>query len=274
MTEISSRSNPLIKELRALSQKKTRARTGEFLVEGIQPVLQAIESRADIRMFVVAPDLLTSKVAREALRMQERQRARIVEVTKDVFEAIAERDNPTGLAAVVKINRRKLGDVGVDQNAIYVALHQVSNPGNLGTILRTADATRVRAVILIGEATDPYSATALNASRGAVFSVPLVQVEHIGDLLHWARTHHINIVTTSDRAPQTLWEAELPKPLLLLFGNEGEGLPDQVLQQGRAVNIPMGGAIDSLNLAVAAGVVLFECVRRTTQSNPERTDYE
>lgn len=272
--QITSRTNPLVKDLRALAQKKTRARTGEFLVEGIQPVLQAIQSRAEIRMFVVAPDLLTSKVAREALRHQERDHARIVEVSKEVFEAIAERENPTGLAAVVKINQRKLNKVEVDKDSLFVALLQVSNPGNLGTILRTADAVRASAVFLIGEATDPYSATALNASRGAVFSMPPVHVEHVGDLLRWARDHHVNIVTTSDRAPQTLWQAELPKPLLLLFGNEGEGLPDAVLQQGQAVQIPMGGAIDSLNLAVAAGVVLFECVRRTTQTDLKTADHE
>lgn len=275
---ITSRTNPLIKDLRALAQKKTRARTGEFLVEGIQPVLQAIQSRADIRMFVVAPDLLTSKVAREALRLQEREHARIVEVSSGVFQAITERENPTGLAAVVKINHRKLNEVKVDKDAIFVALHQVSNPGNLGTILRTADAVKARAVILIGEVTDPYAANALSASRGAVFSMPPVHVEHIGDLLRWARDHRVNIVTTSDRAPQTLWEADLPTPLLLLFGNEGEGLPDAVLAQGHAVNIPMGGAIDSLNLAVAAGVLLYECVRRTTQNlsttDKQPTDYE
>jgi TrmH family RNA methyltransferase len=150
----------------------------------------------------------------------------------------------------------------VDENAIFVALFQVSSPGNLGTILRTADATQARGVILIGNATDPYAPTALNASRGALFSVPLVQLQNANELLEWCHLKSVRIVTTSDQAARNLWDADLSAPVLLVFGNEGEGLPPEILARGQAVKIPMAGGVDSLNLAVAAGVLLYECVRR------------
>jgi RNA methyltransferase, TrmH family len=264
---ITSRANPLVKELRALSQKKFREQRGEFLVQGIQPVLEAIQSNASIRMLVVASELLTSKPARGAVRQQERAGTRIVHVSREVFESISEREHPTGIAAVVKSASHTLNDLRVDESAIFVALHQVSNPGNLGTILRTADAVNARGVILIGNATDPYAPIALNASRGAVFTVPLVQVENANDVLNWCRENRIRLVTTSDQAAQDLWNADLSPPLMLFFGNEGEGLPPHILAQGQAVKIPMHGAVDSLNLAVAAGVLLYEYARRSTAIN-------
>lgn len=265
-TVITSRANPLVKELRALTQKKVREQRGEFLLEGIQLVLQAIQCGAQIRLLVVASELLTSKIAREAVRQQERAGTRIVHVSRAVFESLAEREHPTGIAAVVKTPARALNDLRVDEHAVFVALYQVSNPGNLGTILRTADAVNARGVILIGNATDPYSAAALNASRGAVFSVPLAQIENESVLLHWCRETNVRLVTTSDQAAQNFWDAHLRAPILFLFGNEGEGLPPEILAQGDAVKIPMRGAVDSLNVAVAASVILFECERQKLET--------
>lgn len=261
---ITSRANPLIKELRALSQKNFREQRGEFLIEGIQPVLQALQSEANVRMLLVASELLTSKVAHDAVQQQERAGTRIVYVSREVFEALAEREHPTGIAAVIKISARALHDLRAEANAIFVALYQVSNPGNLGAILRTADAVNARGVILIGNATDPYAPFALNASRGAIFTVPLVQIENANELLEWCRVNDVRVVTTSDQGQDNLWDADLRAPVLFLFGNEGEGLPPHMLAQGQAVKIPMRGAVDSLNLAVAAGVILYEIVRRQT----------
>lgn len=264
---ITSRTNPLIKELRALEQKKVRAQRGEFLVEGIQPVLQAVQSGADIRMFIVAPDLLTSQLARETIRSRERAGARIVNVSAEVFETFAEREHPTGIAIVVRITSHALSELRVDRDAIFVALYEVSNPGNLGTILRTADAVKARGVILIGSATDPFAPTAVRASRGALFALPILQLENADELLDWCGAQSVRIVTTSDRAQQDLWDADLSTPLLLMFGNEGEGLPPEILARGQAVKIPMAGAVDSLNLAVAAGVLLYECKRQQQKQN-------
>lgn len=261
---ITSRANPLIKELRALSQKKMRVQRAEFLIQGIQLVLEAISSRAEIKLLVVAAELLTSELARETVKQQARAGTRVSYVSREVFESFAEREHPTGIAAIVKIAERSLNELRIDSNAIFVALYQVSNPGNLGTILRTADAVKVGGVILMGSATDPYAPTALNASRGAIFSVPMVQVERAQDVLDWARSQNIRVVTTSDHAAKNVWDADLTAPLLLLFGNEGEGLPPEILAQGEAVKIPMYGAVDSLNLAVAASVLLYECVRHNS----------
>ncbi len=257
-TVLTSLSNPLVKELRALAQKKEREARGEFLCEGIQLVVQAAQSGAPISMLVVAPDVLTSATARELVRSQERAGTRIVRVSRAVFESFAERDNPSGLAAVVKIVPHALERLHVRADSLYVVLHQVRNPGNLGTILRTADAVRASGVILLGNVTDPFAPAAVKASRGALFTVPLVRVRAVQAFLDWAVAQTLRVVTTSDKAAQDVWHADLHSPLALVFGNEGEGLPDEILHAGQAVRIPMYGQVDSLNLAVAASVLLYQ----------------
>lgn len=259
---ITSVSNPLIKELRALAQKKTRDARSEFLCEGIQIVMHAAQNHAPIQRLVVAPELLKSDLARDFLRAQERQGTRIVRVSRAAFESFAERDNPSGLAAVVKMTPRAMETLNVDADARFVVLHQVSNPGNLGAILRTADAVCASGVIVLGAATDVYAPAAVKASRGALFTVPVVRVRAAREFLEWARAHALRIVTTSDAAPQEFWRADLHPPLAVLFGSEGEGLPPELLQAGEAVRIPMSGQVDSLNLACAASVLLYEIERQ------------
>lgn len=265
MTEklITSRSNPLVRELRALTQKKERARRREFLVEGIQPVLAALTMGAPVRMLVVAPELLTSRAAREAIHQAERGGTRVVNLSGHAFAAVAERENPSGLLAVVGIQTKPLAELLVTERSVFVALYEVGNPGNLGTILRTADAVGADGVILIGATTDPYAPAAVKASRGTLFRVPLAQIDAGGELLEWVARTRQQLVVARDDAPQDLWGIEWRTPRVLLLGSEGAGLPEELAHAGEAVRVPMFGAVDSLNLAVAAGVLLYEGVRRT-----------
>lgn len=267
---ISSRSHPFIKQLRSLRERKFREQRGEFLVEGIQPVLHAVESRAEVRALVVAPALLTSPLAHVMIAREERTGVRVVSVTPEVFASFAERENPSGLAAVVGIQPRELAGLPVTPSSMFVALYEVGNPGNLGTILRTVDAVGGSGVILVGAATDPYHPTAVRASRGALFRLPLVRDAPMSELLDWCARRGVRLITTSDKAREDLWSSSLELPLVIVFGNEGEGLPPELVQRGAAVRIPMAGAVDSLNLAVAAGVILYEVVRRRTEDESGR----
>lgn len=259
---ISSRANPLIKHLRALSRRKYREQHAEFLIQGIQPVLHALEARADVRALIIAPELLTSEIAHKTVQEQERAGVRVVQVTAPVFNGLAERERPTGLAALMGMPHRTMDDLTVTAMSVFVALYEISNPGNLGTIIRTVDAIGGSGVILIGASADPYDRTTLSASRGALFHVPVVRVSDAGAFTDWSTRVGVSMVITSDQAHIDLWSSAFQLPLVLVFGNEGEGLPPQLLSHERAVRIPMFGAVDSLNLAVAAGVLLYEVRRR------------
>ncbi|HEX2196579.1 MAG TPA: TrmH family RNA methyltransferase, partial [Actinomycetota bacterium] len=180
---IASPSNPLLKRIRKLRQRKHRAAEGALFVEGIAPLWAAIDAGAALEVVVVAPDLLTSERARDLVSGLD---APVARVTAEAFESIAEREHPSGLGAIVAIPSRTLADVALGENALVVALDEVGNPGNLGTIVRTADAAGAAGVVVAGEAADAWHPAAVKASMGTAFSTPVVAAP-LDEVLAWAR---------------------------------------------------------------------------------------
>lgn len=263
MTRIESAANPLIKRIRALEQRKGREAAGAFFVEGIQTVWQAMESDTAIETLVVAPDLLTSEAARAMVAQQQVAGTRVAELSADLFTRITTRENPSGLAAIVRMARRGIDVLAVTPTSLFVALHEIGNPGNLGTILRTVDAVGGNGVVLIGDTTDPYHPNAVKASTGTLFHLPVAQVTDLDALYAWCAANSVSIITTSSHAEHNYWGVTYPSPCCVLFGNEGRGLSADVVRRGDlAVRIPMQGSATSLNLAVSAGVLLYELLRQ------------
>jgi TrmH family RNA methyltransferase len=268
MDLISSAANPVVKRMRLLGDRKHRRREGAFVVEGIQPVWQAVEAGADVEVLVVAPDLLGGSPAAELVAAQEASGTRVARVTGGLFARLSARDGPSGLAAIVRARVPGLAALAVNPGSVFVALHEIGNPGNLGTIIRTADAAGASGVVLIGAAADPFDPAAVKASMGALFAVPVVCAEDPTDFFAWTKAAGVTVVATSARARTSFWEAGYPRPLALLLGAEGTGLPGEVLAAGEvAVRIPMAGTAESLNLAVAAGLLLYQA-RRPDLSAP------
>jgi len=259
---IASAANPVVKRMRLLGDRKHRRREGAFVVEGIQPVWQAVEAGADVEVLVVAPDLLGGSPAAGMVAVQEAAGTRVARVTAELFARVSARDGPSGLAAIVRARVPGLAGLAVRPDAVFVALHEVGNPGNLGTIIRTADAAGAAGVVLIGAAADPFDPTAVRASMGALFATPVASAAEAAEFFAWAAGSGVTVVTTSARARTSFWEADYPRPVALLLGAEGAGLPGDALAAGDLqVRIPMTGTAESLNLAVAAGLLLYQ-VRR------------
>lgn len=269
---ITSFSNPLVKRIKRLRQKKHRQQEGVFLVEGIRPVLAAIAHQAGVEMLLYAPELLTSAAGMAAVEQHQAAGGQVVALAGPVFAAISEREHPVGLAAIVRENLRPLSGLRefVAPDAVFAALVEVSDPGNLGAILRTADAIRAGAVILVGDTVDPYHPTAVKASMGAVFSVPLAAAPAPADLWEWAGENRMHTLASSAHAQSFYREPEMYSfPLLLWLGSEGEGLPEAVLSRAdHQVYIPMLGEASSLNLAVAAGLLLYEAAHNRPPASP------
>jgi len=259
---ISSSANPVVKRVRALADRRTRRRENAFVVEGVAPVWQAIESGARVEVLLVAPDLLRDSPAAQLVVEQEQRGTPVARLTAELFGRISGRDGPAGLAAVVQSRLARLEDLSVGDGTVLVAVHEVANPGNLGTIVRTADALGASGVVLVGESTDPFSPQAVKASMGSLFAVPLAHEPSLDRLLDWAVATGVATVTTSARGAVPLADAVFAAPLMVVLGSERTGLPPEVLARGStAVAIPMLGRASSLNLAVAAGIMLYE-VRR------------
>lgn len=260
MTEtITSTANPRIKRIRKLSDRKERTREGVFLAEGLRIVIEAIQLNQDIETLIVAPELMRSEVGEESLRaFQSAQPDRVMQVSADVFRSISGKDGPQGIAAIIKPAWTELQQIHPADNEIWIALDEIADPGNLGTILRTADAVGARGVILLDQCTDPYDPAALRGSMGAIFSQRMIKTS-FEQFRDWKQKSHIHLVGTSDKASQDYHAAEYPLPLVLLMGSERQGLDQEHFDLcDQVVGIPMNGRSDSLNLAVATGIVLYE----------------
>jgi len=254
---ITSTANPLVKRIRMLRDRKHRRAEGAFFVEGVQPVWRAREAGADIEVLVIAPDLIAGGPAEAFVGDFERRGGDVARLTAEAFASISDRDGPAGMAAIVRGTTATLGDLSVDATSVFVGLYEIANPGNLGTIIRTADSFGVAGVVLIGDTADPFAPAAVKASMGSLFALRVVQAA-VDEALGWATASGVAVVTTSARASVALGDAPLPKPSLVLFGSEGDGLPADVIGRGSVdIRIPMRGTASSLNLAVAAGIVLY-----------------
>jgi TrmH family RNA methyltransferase len=255
---ITGRSNPTIKRIRALRSRKEREEQGLFFVEGIRIVREAADMDAPIETCVTAPDLLHSDYGRETVAQLERRGVPVIEVTSEVFETISSKEGPQGIGAVIRQRWTRLDDVTPNTGLCWVALHEVADPGNLGTIIRTADAVGAGGVILLGSTTDPYDPASLRASMGAIFSQTVVRTS-FNELDTWVHGGDGRIVGTSDAAQVEYRDVIYSPSTVLLMGSERQGLPPGMQDACDVmVRIPMKGRSDSLNLAVATGVMLYE----------------
>lgn len=260
---ISSTSNPIAKRIRALADRKIRKREQVFLVEGMQPVWRAAESGWEIDTLVLAPDLVENPAVHSMADELSDRGTRIVNLSSALFKRLSERDGPAGVMAIVRMQTTGLDDVETGESDVWIILHRVHNPGNLGTILRTADAADISGVLLSGDSTDPFAPAAVKASMGSVFSVPIVIESDITHVLEWANQQGIHLVGTSGYAQGAHWDTEWPRPVGIVLGNEGDGLPNDLQENlDSAVRIPMTGTAESLNLSIAAALLMYEVQRR------------
>ena len=254
---ISSRNNPTVKAIRALRDRKERQRTGLFFVEGIRIVGEAAQLGGEIESVIVAPDLLQSTFALDTVRGLK-DKAQIVEVSREVFESLSDKAGPQGLGAVIRQRWHPLSALAKQAAPqFFVALDSPQDPGNIGTILRTADSAGASGVILLGPSADPYDGSAVRASMGAIFAQPLARAS-VEEFAAWKRQYGFTVIGTSDKAALDYRACNYTAPLVLLMGSEREGLPNALAALcDTMVRIPMLGRSDSLNLAVATGVMLY-----------------
>ncbi|KXK15731.1 MAG: tRNA/rRNA methyltransferase SpoU [Chloroflexi bacterium OLB14] len=253
MDLITSASNPLIKQARALQKKKARLESKTFLVEGIYHVAEAIQAGWDVDVVLYAPDLLTSPFAKDLL--DGVAHIKLQPISAHLLESLAGKENPQGILAVVKQKEFKFDDVKNVQRA--VALVSPQDPGNVGTILRTIDAINIDALFLLEGGVELYHPTVIRASMGTIFWKPIIQASFT-EFVAWTKQKNIQLIGTSAKADVS-YQSLIPQiPWALILGNEQKGLTkEQVDVCDVTVSIPMSGRVSSLNLSVAAGVLLY-----------------
>lgn len=256
--EITAVSNPRIKSIKALAQKKNRDQDGTFLVEGMKLVRDAFENGWDIETLIYAAKTNDNQQASELAARLRVAGADILEVNQKVLSSITRKDNPQMVVGVMRQRWQSAPKKPRDEKTVWIALDRVRDPGNLGTIIRTADSAGAEGIILVGDTTDPFSLEATRASMGSIFNVPLVKMS-VDEFLKWRPTWQGLMVGTHLEGASDFRTIDYKsKPVLLMMGNEQQGLPDNLARACDSLAlIPMHGSADSLNLAIATGVMLF-----------------
>lgn len=257
-TPLIERSSPLLKRVQRLHTREERERTGLFYVEGMRLVTQALHHHARIEHLVVCRELLTHPYAQRLVHERKKHGIPVLEVSRFVMERLSQVTDSQGLGAVVRQRWQRLESIKPRGELCWIAVETIRSPGNLGTILRTSDAVGGAGLILLGNATDPYDPGTVRATMGAMFTQRFIRTSK-ADILHWKRRQQYLLVGTSPGAPQDYQEVRYQAPLILLIGEERKGLSAELQAIcDLMVRIPMIGESDSLNVAMATGVMLYE----------------
>lgn len=253
---ITSPSNPLLKQARALHQKKERERSGLFLVEGIVHVGEAVEAGWEIETLLYCPERLHSEFGHSLVRRLTRQGVRCVSVAEKAFATISDKENPQGLLALVRQRHWTLAEF--PPFSLAVALVSPQDPGNIGAIFRSIDGAGADGLLLLEGGADPYHPACVRASMGTLFWKPFVSAR-FDAFVAWARQRNCQILGTSEDGNTHLEQVHLDeRPVLLLLGSEQKGLTSgQLAACEQVLALPMRGRATSLNLAVAAGIFLY-----------------
>lgn len=254
---ISSPRNPHIVALRKLDQRRQRQRQGRFAAEGLQLLHMALAAGWQAQELFYCPACFTGPTAPELLQGFSVGEARLHEVSEPLLRALSGRDAPQGLLVTFALPQTTLADIRLPEQPLVLVLDRARDPGNLGTLLRTADAVGASAALLLPPCVDPLDPKALRASMGSYFNLPVVQVESTGMLLAWLQQQGLPLYGADARGRR--WtELDWAGGRALALGNEAQGLDEALASHcERLVGLPLYGRAESLNVAVAGGILMY-----------------
>ena len=282
MKELSSVSNPIVKAAAELKQKKYRTEQQAFLVEGMRSVEEAVNCGIVKQLFVLKGTKTASARQAAIIAAAAAEGVELYEVTEPVMKKIADTETPQALTAIVasclpleayaNFVRQHVGSVARQSAAleelaaaggIVLVLDRIGDPGNLGTMIRTADAAGISGVVLLAGCTDIFAPKAVRSTMGSLLHIPVAEGICEADFISWARKNGYEITVTCLENADSLYQTDLQGPVAVVVGSEAEGVSDGLLEAAvKKVFIPMEGQAESLNAAVAAGIVMFECLRQ------------
>ena len=252
---ITSKDNSKIKEIKKLKEKKYRKT--EFIVEGIKMLKEAISEKAEIDTIIIREDTELD------FKLDSELEKKVIHVTKNVFETISDVVSPQGVLVVIN---KKIDDNKISKHADYIlALDGIQDPGNLGTIIRTADSANIKQILVSKDTVDSYSPKVVRSTMGAIYRVKIIECEDLAKTLKSLQTTGFEIVTTDLHTDKSIYDMNYNKKIVVI-GNEANGVTPEIKELSNyRVKIPMLGKTESLNAAVATGIMIYEYVRQKIQ---------
>ena len=256
MLEITSASNPRYKYIKSLSRKKERMKYKEYTVEGKKSVSDAVMANKDISVIAVSETFFENE------NFNYPENTQLLKVSDAIFDNMCDTEAPQGIIAVIKMDNQ--AEFVPDTEKAYIYCDGINDPGNLGTIIRTADAAGFGGVILSEGTVDLYSPKTVRSSMGSFFNIPVIINKTVKDLKEYQQAGFTLYGGALDENTIDYRSADFSKPSLIIVGNEANGISDEVLKLCKSVKIPILGGAESLNVAVASGILMYELVRQRT----------
>ena len=251
---ITSKDNEIIKNIKKLKEKKYRL--DSYIVEGIKMVKEAISENQEIALIAIREDLKIDFNTKNT---------KIVTISNKIFNDISDVKTPQGILAVIKKNQNNQ----IETNQEYIlALDSLQDPGNMGTIIRTADSANINQIIINKTTVDPYSPKVIRSTMGAIYRTNIIEVEDLKATLKEMQSNGFQIITTDLKATQSIYDINYNNKTVVVIGNEANGVSQEILQiADKKVIIPMLGKTESLNASIAASIMIYEYVRQKIQKS-------
>jgi TrmH family RNA methyltransferase len=262
---ITSKDNSFIKNLRALADPKHRKKEQAFLIESVKMVEEALRDKAGVTMVVASPALVQHH-GKGVIKLAEARSIDILWVSDKLIYGISESKTPQPVMAVVTMKEHGEDELLAHSSKLIVICHQLQDPGNLGTIIRTVEAVGAAGIALTPNTVDPYSAKAVRASMGSILRLPVVRIGDFSTFVKLCKQRGFQTIATAVTGDKAHFDIDLKKPTAIILGQEGAGLPQDIMAEvDLRVRIPMAETIDSLNVATSSAVILYEAMRQRIQ---------
>ncbi|MGO1469209.1 MAG: TrmH family RNA methyltransferase [Tissierella sp.] len=260
MLEISSSKNSIIKEIKSLSRKKNRWKEKLFIIEGIKLIEEALNNFVPIK-YILFSEMLLRVDSGEDFFMQIKNKKQTIKISETLFKQISDLENPQGVLAVVEFDEKRIEEIYKKENPLIIFLDRLNDPGNLGTIIRSADAFNIDAIVLGVGSVDPYNSKVVRSTMGSIFRVPIYNIKNNEIFFNDVKKRNIDIITTSLNGKR-LSKKDLSSSAIIVIGNEANGVKNDIIELAtKAVKIPMPGKAESLNAGVAASIIMYEGMR-------------
>ncbi|MEW9122047.1 MAG: RNA methyltransferase [Thermotaleaceae bacterium] len=263
ITEITSLENSLIKHVKQLAKRKYRERHNQYIIEGVRIVSDALENGQSMESILFCEELFQTAGGEALFQQLHKHGFKIYHITNRLYGEISETESPQGIMAILSKAQDDLAVLPLKDNGFYVLIDRVQDPGNMGTIIRTADAAGADAIFVSKGTVDLYNPKTIRATMGSIFHVPILQIEDTQEILAFFRDRDIQIITTSLEGTHYHYEVDYKQSFVAIVGNEANGVSSLWLEQADLlVKIPLLGKAESLNASIAAAIVFYEAVRQ------------
>lgn len=264
MQKITSKDNSLIKHIMKLKNKKYRNEFNEYIIEGSKIIKEAIDENVKIKNILVSEDAINSELVTRYLKGKLNDFDCII-VTEGILKQITDVEHPQGVVAIVQ-KKDNINEIDYNEDFI-LALDNIQDPGNLGTIVRTADSCNIKQILISKGTVDIFNPKVIRSTMGAIFRVNIIECENLVYTLQNIKLNNYKIVSTSLGSSKSIYNLDLKRKVIVI-GNEANGISEEILNvSDEKAIIPMLGKTESLNASVAAGVIMYEYVRQKIQEN-------